>query len=249
MRAFATALGFLTVLPAGRAEPRPGDFGRAAVFFPLIGLLVGVALAGVQWCGRALWDSYIAAALMLGVGLLLTGGLHLDGLMDTADAIFSRKSRERMLEIMRDSRSGALGVAAGIVLMALKFAAYGYLEGPEDWRIIAVSPIIGRTVIVAALALFPYAREAGTGASFVIETKLRHAVGALVLSACISVALLGWGGLLVLAAGLVVALLAAAYLNRLLGGLTGDVYGAINEKAEVAALLVGALVGTVGLSL
>lgn len=246
MRAFLTAIGFLTILPAGRLAPRPGDFGRAAVFFPVLGLLVGAVLAAVQWCGLSLWDSYIAAALMLGVGLVITGGLHIDGLMDTADALFSRKSPERMLEIMRDSRSGALGVAAGICVMALKFAAYGYLEGPDDWRIVALSPVAGRMAIVAALALFPYAREAGAGAVFAAETRPRHAFGALVLAAVVSAALLGWPGLIVVASGLALAMLASVYLRSCLGGLTGDVYGAINEAVEVVALLGGALLAPLG---
>jgi len=243
MGGLRTALSFLTIAPVGvsSAEPR-GAFGRAASWFPLVGLLVGLALAGVDWCGRAVWDPAVAAALVVGAGLLLTGGLHLDGLMDTADALFSRAGRDRMLEIMRDPRSGALGVAAGASLLLLKFAAYGHLAGSHHWRVIAAAPAMGRLAIVVALGAFPYAREAGTGRAFADEVKGRHAAAALVLGAAIAVLLLGWMGLTVFALALATAVAMGLYVQRRLGGLTGDIYGAINEFAEVGALLLGAVV-------
>ncbi len=239
MRGLLTAIAFLTIVPVP-ARTQGRSFGLAAVWFPVVGALIGLALAGVGWCGRALWDPFIAAALMIGAGVVLTGGLHIDGLMDTADALFSRKSRERMLEIMRDPRSGALGVAAGICVLALKLAAYAYLAGGEQWRVVVAAPVAGRAAIVIALAAFPYARETGTGASFASDARWWHVIGALLLAAVICFGLLQWGGLAMLGGGLAIALVAGAYVSRLLGGLTGDIYGAINEGAELIALLVGA---------
>ena len=238
MRGLLTAIGFLTVVPVP-ASAHSGSFGPAVVWFPVVGALVGLALAGVDWCGRALWDPYVAAALMIGAGIILTGGLHIDGLMDTADALFSRKSPERMLEIMRDARSGALGVAAGVSVLALKFAALGHLAGNEHWRVIAITPAAGRLAMVVALAVFPYARETGTGAGFASGTRWQHAVVALVLAMLVSLALLPVSGAALVGAGIVVALAAGAYVTRRLGGLTGDVYGAINELTEVIVLLLG----------
>jgi adenosylcobinamide-GDP ribazoletransferase len=239
MRGLLTAIGFLTVMPVP-ASAQSGSFGRSAAWFPVVGALIGLALAGVDWCGRALWDPYVAAALMIGVGIAFTGGLHIDGLMDTADALFSRRSRERMLEIMRDPRSGALGIAAGISVLALKFAAYAHLAGGEHWRVVVAAPVVGRLAVVIALAVFPYAREAGTGASFAAQTRWGHAIAALLLAAAISYGVLGWHGLVLVGGGLVVALLGGLYVTGRLGGLTGDVYGAINELAEIVALLGGA---------
>lgn len=240
MRGLLTALGFLTIVPVP-ASVQTGSFGRAAVWFPVVGALIGLVLAGIGWCGHALWDAYVAAALMLGAGIVLTGGLHIDGLMDTADAFFSHKSPERMLEIMRDARSGALGVAAGVSLLALKFAALGHLAGGQQWRVIAAAPAVGRLAIVLAVAVFPYARETGTGAKFALETRWQHATLAVLLAMALCFWLLGWSGTVLVGAGIVVALLAGAYGTRRLGGLTGDVYGAINELSEVAALLIGSI--------
>jgi len=243
MRGVLTAVGFLTVLPVGpRGEPRRGDLGRAVVWFPLVGLLIGLLAAGVDWCGRALWDSHIAAALVIGATLLLTGGLHLDGLMDTADAFFSHRDREGMLQVMRDSRAGALGVAAGLSVIVAKFAAYGHLEGVEHWRVIAVTPLIGRLGLVVGMALFPYARETGMGARFAAETKLWHSIGAATIAVATALALMRWGGLALAGMAILLALLSGAYASRRLGGLTGDVYGAINELVELLALLAAALI-------
>jgi len=212
------------------------------VWFPAVGLLVGLLLAGVDWCGRAVWDPTVAAALVIGAAVVVTGGLHLDGLMDTADAFFSRASRERMLEIMRDPRSGALGVAAGVCVLLTKFAAYSHLGGGEHWRVIAAAPALGRLGMVIAVGAFPYARESGTGARIAAEVGRRHVIGALVLGAAIAVGLLSVGGLLVFAMALALAVAGGGYARQRLGGLTGDVYGAVNEVVEVAVLLLGAVV-------
>ncbi len=242
MRGLATAIGFLTAVPIGvRGVLREGDFGRASVWFPVVGLLVGLMLAGVDWCGRAVWDPMVAAALVIGAAVVVTGGLHIDGLMDTADAFFSRASRERMLEIMRDPRSGALGVTAGVCLLLAKFAAYAHLVGGEHWRVIAAAPALGRLAMVIAVGAFPYARESGTGARIAAEVGKRQVIGALALGAAIAVGLLSVGGLLVFAMALALAVAGGAYARRRLGGLTGDVYGAVNEVVEVVVLLVGAV--------
>jgi len=242
MRGLATAIGFLTVLPVGSPPgPKEADLGRSVAWFPLVGGILGLMLAGLDWCGRKGWDPCVAAALMLGAGVVVTGGLHVDGLMDTADAFFSRQPPKRMLEIMRDARSGALGVAAGVCVLAAKLAAYAHLEGTDHWRVVTAAPVAGRLAIVIAVVAFPYAREAGIGSAFATETGIGRAVAATVMAAGILSALLGWAGLAVLAMAVGAAAAGGAYVRRRLGGLTGDVYGAVNEVVEVGALLLGAL--------
>jgi adenosylcobinamide-GDP ribazoletransferase len=125
--------------------------------------------------------------------------------------------------------------------LALKFAALGHLAGGQQWRVIAAAPAVGRLAIVLAVAVFPYARETGTGAKFALETRWQHATLAVLLAMALCFWLLGWSGTVLVGAGIVVALLAGAYGTRRLGGLTGDVYGAINELSEVAALLIGSI--------
>jgi len=245
MRGLATALGFLTVLPVPSLAPREGDLGRAAYWFPFVGALIGLILAGVDWGARRLWDPYVAAACVIAAGVLLTGGLHLDGLMDSADAFFSHRDRQGMLEVMRDSRAGALGVMAGSVVILAKFAAYGHLAGPAHWRIIALTPLVGRTGLVVGAALFPPARTCGLGAAFAREVRARHAVLCAVLSLGLGALLLTWKGAALVALALVLAALIGLYCSRRLGGLTGDVYGAINEITEVVVLLAASVSGWV----
>lgn len=237
MRALLTAFGFLTVIPVPSPQVRPGDLGRSAAWFPLVGLVIGIALAGVDWCGRAAWDPLVASAFVIAAALLLSGGLHIDGFMDMADAFFSRRDREGMLAVMKDSRVGALGVAAGASLILLKFAAYAHLTGPQHWRWIALAPVLGRLSMVLSLAIFPYARQAGTGLGFAQETGGVHAAVAAIIALAISFGLLHLRGLIFAAGAVAVALFCSVYWMRRLGGLTGDIYGAINEVVELAVLL------------
>jgi adenosylcobinamide-GDP ribazoletransferase len=238
VRALLTAFSFLTTIPAPtRADLEPGELGRCTAWFPAIGAVIGIILAGVDWCGRAFWDPYVAGGLVIASNLLLTGGLHIDGLMDTADGFFSRRDREGTLAVMKDSRSGALGVASGITALLLRFAAYGYLGGAHHWRAIVLAPVLGRLGMVLGVAFFPYARTMGTGHGFAEETHAHHAGIAAILALLISFALFRFVGLALCIGAVALALLCALYWLRRLGGLTGDIYGAIDEVTEVAALL------------
>jgi len=241
MEGLLLAISFLTVVPVRLASVRAGGLGRAAVWFPLVGLGVGGAVAATALAGRVVWgDRWIAASLALGVNLLLTGGLHSDGLMDTADAFFSHKDRERMLEIMRDSRAGALGVASGGVVLLAKFSILSYLIGPGSLRLfalIALSCALGRLGLVTAAAFFPSARESGLGASFAAEVRPWHALAATAIAGAVAIAIWRWNGAILLGVALAVTLAVGVYWRRRLGGLTGDIYGAVNELVELAVLL------------
>ena len=236
------AFGFLTVIPVPfLAAPRPGGMGRAAAWFPVVGLWVGAVLAGLAYGSLTLWpDRWIAAALVLMANLVLTGGLHIDGFMDTADAFFSHRDRERMLEIMRDSRSGALGVAGGVVLLVGKFSAVSYLlTAPRLSTLLALAlaPALGRAGMVLAIAAFPSARPSGLGASFAAEVRTPHLLVALALAGALAVGVFAWRGAVLFGLAVAVAVLGGLYWKRRLGGLTGDIYGAINEGTELVVLL------------
>lgn len=240
MRGLLTAVGFLTVAPVGaRASLDAREMARAAVWFPAVGLLIGLLLAGLDHVGRLAWDSGVAAALMVGSNLVVTGGLHVDGLMDTADAMFSHRDREGMLAIMKDSRAGALGVAAGVSGLLVRFAAYAHLAGADHWRVIALAPAAGRAASVICAAAFPYARPAGTGAEVARGTGGWQAAAAVAMAGAAGAALLGWRGVGALGVGAAAAVVMGVWVSRRLGGLTGDVYGAVNEVVEVAVLLAG----------
>jgi adenosylcobinamide-GDP ribazoletransferase len=237
IRAFTTALGFLTVwhLPFGVAG-EPIDRGRSLYFFGLIGLIIGGLLVVVDAATRRWWPSAITNVLMLAALLLATGGLHFDGLLDTCDGIFSQKTPERRLEVMRDSRSGAFAVAGGVLDLLLWWACSVDLTGTHHYGALLLMAATSRAGMVLAVTLFPYARPTGLGKDFRDHHGRWAGIVNVVLAFALGYGLLGQAGLIAAAAGLASAILAGMYLMTRLPGLTGDCYGAVNEVAQIATL-------------
>jgi adenosylcobinamide-GDP ribazoletransferase len=238
LRPINVAFAFLTRLPLrSRSAVTAVELGRALLWFPL----VGAALGGVLVTAERLLAGRLAHGL-LAVGLvaalaLLTGGLHLDGLADTFDALGGgRGDRVRMLEIMRDSRIGAHGAAAlCLLLMAKVFALGETLARGQIWPLFAF-PIVARWAVIPLVIFFRYARPEGLGKDFHGHGRAAHLAGATALAA----ALLVWIGPAAIAPALAAVGVALAFgwmLDRRLGGLTGDVYGAAIELAELAFLI------------
>lgn len=228
---------------------------RSVICYPLVGLAIGLALAGACWGLSLLLPPVPAAALVTGLWVALTGGFHLDGLMDTADGILSHRSREEMLAIMKDSRVGAMGAAACVLQLLLKFALLeGLLEsGWQAWAgYLPAVAIWSRWAMAAAVAWWPYARSGGGLGALLSGFGGRQLAVCTVLATGLSAGAgaLGGEGLLTgampaLALGLPAlgfSVLLARSLAAKLGGLTGDTYGAINELAETFLLLVILLV-------
>ncbi|MEQ2722988.1 adenosylcobinamide-GDP ribazoletransferase [Phascolarctobacterium faecium] len=238
MRDFITCLEFLTrVRFSKRTDWRDEDFSRSVPYFPLVGLVIGFLLAAVNY---SLF--YIETPLFLRVTLLLlaeiiiTGGLMYDGFMDTADGVFSARSRERMLEIMKDSHVGSNAVLAIIILLLLKIAAYLELSGETLTWVLLTMSVATRTFMVVFIVNFPYARKEGIGNMFTkyakpFYTYIAFAVCAGIIAAC------GLQYLAVAGICFAVTLIIAQYLKTQLGGLTGDTYGALTECGNVIYLL------------
>ncbi|MCR4399969.1 MAG: adenosylcobinamide-GDP ribazoletransferase [Syntrophomonadaceae bacterium] len=243
----STAFRFLTRIPLpGNAPVTESDLGAASAWFPAVGVVLGALVVAAGWVLREWYPAPVTAALLLAGLVAATGGLHLDGLMDTADGLMGSHLRERSLEIMKDSRVGAMGVTAGAGAMVLKFALLAAALQMQDWwRWLWLFPVLGRWALVYGLSSFPYARaEGGLGRPFALGSSRRQlwvASGVAVLAAWALGSVRGMAA--ALAVWLFTALL-ARQVTRRLGGLTGDVYGALNEVAEITALLV--LVGRFG---
>lgn len=235
LRALACAIVFLTRIPLPRLQLDGRDFARSAGFFALVGGLVALPVWGASSLQPQL-GARLAALLSLTVWVLITGGLHLDGLADTVDGLSGgHGERARTLTIMKDSRIGAHGALALLLVLLLKGAALERaLElGQRGWLI---APVAARFAVTLLVALFPYARSEGLGSPFVGVVRLPAVLlGASTLA--LGMVLLGPSSWLPAAAALLMALLVALRVRRLLGGLTGDVYGAALELAELAALL------------
>lgn len=238
VKAFLHALQFLTRLGFWRVEFDQRAFGFSPIFFPLVGFLLGLIWLGLYYLFSLFFPSVVTAALLVVSMAILTGGLHLDGFMDTVDGVFSGRPRLQKLEIMRDSRVGAFGVLGLACLLLLKFSLLEALLQKNVLYILAAVPALSRWGMVYALARFPYARQQGLGCLLASCTGSRELILA-TFWALGAATTAGPLGLILFFAAWLLAHGMASYLNRQLGGLTGDTYGFINETLEVLLLFLG----------
>ena len=245
MSAFFSALTFLTPVRVPQSWTG-GERGlrRAPVFFPIIGVAIGGVAAAVTFGLDHILPGLVATVIVV---LWLVGssaGLHMDGLADTADGLLSSRPRERVLEIMRDSHIGSMGVLAVVGVLLLKVASLTYVPGPDRWRLVFLAPIAGRCALLLVMSVFPYARkEGGLGTIFCVQGGK-----AALLAVWAGVVLFAAGWLLASYEGLVIAgvslagsLLLGWYVHRRIGGYTGDTLGATSELVEVLPFLVAVI--------
>jgi adenosylcobinamide-GDP ribazoletransferase len=233
---FVTALQFLTRIHLVAQEAvAPEQFGRSVKFFPLVGAVIGAVLAGFTLLSGGHLPIHVLAVTLLVLEIALTGALHYDGLMDTADGIFSGRLPQRMLEIMKDSRVGANGVMACGVLLLGKWSLLLDLLPHVSAGLLFIMPVLGRLAMVIAITAFPYARPEGMGKAFQ-QYAGRPTLYFAAMTALVLTAPFGAAALIALAGTAGFALAAGRYISRRLGGLTGDAYGAITELAELVVL-------------
>jgi adenosylcobinamide-GDP ribazoletransferase len=248
MGSLILAVRFLTVVPVpGREEQGVSALGRAAWWFPVVGFLLGVGLAGTLAVLQALFPPLLASALLVTAWKAVTGGIHLDGLADVLDGLAGRDQAQR-LAIMRDSRVGAFGAAGLILFLFLVVTAVADLPDPVRGRLLILAPVVGRAApLLVGVWLRPATPGEGLGAAFV-DGLSRWAGPLWVLGGIgLGVALLGPWGAAIPALAWVTVVLCASFVARRLGGLTGDVLGAVVELAELGALLAGAALARRGL--
>lgn len=238
IRGLVTAVRFLTIVPVpGRALEGPEALGRAAGWFPLVGL----ALGGLLWLAHRLlsmaFSPLLSALLVLVTWKLLTGGIHLDGLADTLDGLTGKDPAQR-LAIMRDSRIGVFGALGLIIAVLIGFLALAELPGTVREKALLLAPVVGRHApLHLARAFQPATPGQGSGSAFMKVVTLRAvSIGALVVIVAAAVILWPWG---LLAAGIGIGLAwgLGRFLSRRLGGLTGDGLGAAVEVGEMGVLL------------
>jgi adenosylcobinamide-GDP ribazoletransferase len=240
MRYFVTALQFLTRIHLFKeSEWSAKRFGRSVVFFPLVGMVIGIILLMINHFVGSYLSAHLTAILLVITGFIVTGALHCDGLMDTADGLLSGRSRERMLEIMKDSRVGSAGVTTFVLLVAVKWALLEDISANLLPLALVVAPVLARLVMVMAITLFPYARPEGIGKLFAQYTGRRDFVYASCLTAFLlfPLAFYSFRVFVSLFSGLLFGSLFCRYTVTKLGGLTGDVYGAATELTEIVALM------------
>jgi len=235
MLSLLTAFQFLTTFPAViRRTFTAGELGRAVGFFPVVGLALGGVFYGLVSGLRLIFPSQVVAVFVLAAWLLLTRALHFDGFLDTCDGLFGGFTPERRLEIMRDSRVGAFGVAGGGLLLLAKYAAIVSLPHLSG---LVLAPVLGRWVLSIAIFAYPYAREKGLGRDMKDNVRWPQVLLATLISLLAAWLFAGWTGLLAFALAGTVVWLGAGFILRRIPGLTGDSYGALCELAELAVLL------------
>lgn len=233
-----SAIGFLTTLPV------PGRHlhldRRTALWFPFVGLLIGALLAGASIALSWLLPPTIVAVFVVAAWVALTGALHLDGLADCGDGLLPPVARERRLEIMRDPRVGAFGVTALVLVLMLKTAALTAL--PSMWPALLVAPLWARWSILVAMQR-PSARPDGLGAAQQMSLTMQQIVLLALLPVIVTVVAGLWQWQLWLAAAASIAVLVVflRFVEQRLGGVTGDVFGAVVEVSETIVLCVACI--------
>jgi adenosylcobinamide-GDP ribazoletransferase len=234
--ALAAALQFLTRVPPLVRRPfTAAEMGQSVACFPLVGLLLGGLLAGLDWLLNLAFPPLVVSALVLAVWVLATGAIHLDGFLDTCDGLFGGRTADERLRIMRDEHVGAFAVIGGMLLILMKFSALA--ATPLRLPALLVAPICGRWAMSLAIVAFPYARDEGLGRTMKDNTGWRQAAVTTLIAFGAVTLIGGWVGLLAwFAAGCAAGVGARLVLTRL-PGLTGDVYGALCETVETLVLL------------
>lgn len=231
------ALQFLTIIPfkiKGKVEDK--DLGRSLIYFPIVGLLIGLFLAGIAYISSSL-PPLIMSVLILSAWVIITGGIHLDGLADTCDGFYGNRPKEDILKIMRDSRIGTMG-AAGIALTLLfKFAVLSSIRPEYLWKVLIIAVVFARWSQAFACVTSKYARNEGKAKYFIEYAKKGDVFTGAVFALLLSWLFMGIRGVILFVIMSVVVFIFIQYAKRKIGGMTGDTIGATNEIAESATLL------------
>jgi adenosylcobinamide-GDP ribazoletransferase len=244
---FLSALRFLTIIPVPLwREARPEEVGGSLSYFPVVGFIIGLILAILNWLLGLILPPTVVNGLLITAMVLLSGALHLDGFIDTCDGLAGHQTVEDRWQIMHDSRSGAFGIVGAVVLLLVKYASLSSVPANLMTATLVIMPVVSRWTMVYAVFAYPYARPAGLGKIFKEGASGRGLALATVFTLAVAIGAAWWAkinyfylvGLVIVFGTWLLTLPMATYLKRKLAGLTGDTYGAINEVAEVGIFLI-----------
>lgn len=240
MNAFFAALQFLTIFPwPTRAQRSAGEVGPAVIFFPVVGFLLGITLLLADLALKPFATPALSSVTLVTLLVLLTRGLHLDGLGDTFDALGAGGDRERMLRIMDDSHSGAFGLIAIVLVLFFKIHAIETIDS-ERWRALLTAPVLGRWAMVL-LGYRSQPAKTGLGSALIDHLETKHFVWATFVTLILVAAILHGAGIAVMLWIAAFSLASQNYFHRRLGGVTGDTFGAVGELSETSVLVILAL--------
>ncbi len=232
------AFQFLTILPFRMKKmATPEQIRRSLMFFPLVGAVIGLALAFLDKGLVQIFPVSVSSAILLATLVMVTGAIHMDGLVDTFDGLFGGRTPERRLEIMKDPRVGVFGVVAAIFIVLIKWSVLLNIAAPLRASAIVLFPIAGRCAMAIAVNRFKYARSEGTGRIFADGRTGIPMMFAVLTALSASALLFSWQGFVLMMGCQTFAAAVGLYIKSRIGGLTGDSYGAINEITEMAMML------------
>ena len=236
MTSIIAAFQFLTISPTLiKRIFTAQEMGRAVGWFPLVGVVLGLLLYGINNMAQLIFPVSVSAAITLFAWVIFTRAFHLDGLMDTCDGLFGGFTAERRLEIMKDSRMGAFGVAGGVLMLLTQYAALSASTNLFVALILATT--LGRWSSPLVIYWFPYAREDGLGIEMKRNVGSREVLLATSIMSITAWLVYGWPGFLFMVAAAAIGFLVAVYTMRLLPGLTGDIYGTVTSLVEMFTLV------------
>jgi adenosylcobinamide-GDP ribazoletransferase len=236
VNSFFAALQFLTLFPwPKRADRSAGEIGTGTLFFPVIGVLLGLILALVNSALEPFASAGLSSVVLVALLAFLTRGLHLDGLGDTFDGLGAGGDRARMLRIMDDSHTGAFGLVAIVLLLFFKINAIESID-TERWRALLAAPVLGRWAMVL-LGYRSKAAKPGLGSNLLDHLKTRHVLIATFITLLLVAPILHGHGIALMVWIAVFSLASKKYFHRRLGGVTGDTFGAVGELSETSALV------------
>jgi len=239
MKHLLVALQFLTIIPSKKRLKIEGrDLAQSMIFFPVVGLIIGIFLALVNYLTSIFFSPLVVNALILITWVILTGALHLDGFSDTVDGLCGGQSKEERLRIMRDNSIGAKGAIALFCLLALKFALLMGIASRYKYQTLLFTPVVGRWTMVTGMFLAPSAREEGMAIPFIEHRDNGQLFWASLITLIIGLFLFRFLSLGIMGLAFAATFILTGYLKRKIGGITGDTIGALNEIIEVFALLV-----------
>ncbi len=243
---FLSALSFLTIIPLPfPREPSAEETGGSTAYFPVVGVIIGLVLAGLKWLLSLFLPAAVVNGLLLVAMVVISGALHIDGFVDTCDGLGGHKTVEERWRVMHDSRAGAFGIVGAVLLLLVKYISLSSVPAAWLMATLVLVPVVSRWAMVYAVFAYPYARPEGLGKVFKRETDWR---GLALATAVALVVAIGWARLADITyfylAGLALMLgiwamvaVTGVFLKRRFSGLTGDTYGAINEVVEVGGLI------------
>ncbi len=230
------ALQFLTIIPLpGKFSPE--EIGRSMGYFPVVGIIIGLILAGFNWIFGLLLPPAVVNVLLVVLLVVISGGLHLDGLVDTCDGIAGHKTPEERWQVMHDSRAGGFGIIGACCLLLLKYISLNSVPQSLLMMTLILLPVVSRWAMVYAVFAYPYARPSGLGKVFKHGVSWQQFALATVIALAVMAILFQLAGVVIMFGIWIIVVALAAYLKRKFSGLTGDTYGAINEASEVGVLI------------